>query len=203
MSKQKEAIKAYNDALYAVYTNNKLQCLSDDNYTYDGENVIAINTYAVIMATKSELYYRQVEVYDALKMDKATKNPNQMQMELITASEDLKFRVGTLFLYHPFITNLEHSYSYIDGKKFFHYNPKLEDARFNRELPVAFEALYKFWQRLGDYLCSFFPELLLKKKGADLFPRCVSIYSCKLCCLGSVATLPMAVEISAGYLPYI
>lgn len=92
-----------------------------------------------------------------------------MQMELISATADLKYRIGTLYLYHPYILRFEHSYSYIDGKKFYHYDQRLEDARFNRELPVAFEALYKFWQRLGDYLCSFFPEFLLEKKGLIYF----------------------------------
>lgn len=92
-----------------------------------------------------------------------------MQMELIAATAELKYRLGTLYLYHPYITILEHSFSYIDGRKFYHYDQRIEDARFNRELPVAFEAVYKFWQRLGDYLCSFFPELLLEKRGQIYF----------------------------------
>jgi hypothetical protein len=169
MSTQKDAIKAYNEELFKVYNEQQLLSLQDENYTYAGENIIAINVDAVVMSAKSNLYYRQVEVYDELKLERATKNPNQMQMELISATVDLKYRLGTLYLYHPYITKLEHSFSRIDGRKFYHYGQKLEDARFNRELPVAFESLYKFWQRLGDYLCSFFPELLLEKKGVTYF----------------------------------
>jgi len=169
MNKQREAINSYNEALFAIYKDQGLQCLSDNNYTYASENVLGINIDAVVMANQSGLYQRQIEIYDLLKIDKSTKNPNQMQMELISATADLKYRLGTLYLYHPYITRLEHSYSYIESKKFFHFNQRLEDARFNRELPVAFESLYKFWQRLGDYLCSFFPELLLDKKGMIYF----------------------------------
>lgn len=44
----------------------------------------------------------------------------------------------------------------------------MQDRRFNRELPVTFETLYKFWQRIGDYLC-FFSELLLKQRGMIYF----------------------------------
>jgi hypothetical protein len=171
MKSRKEIIKAYNEELFKVYKEEHLQSLQDENYTYAGENIIAINVGAVSMAGRSGLYDRQVEVYNKLKLDRGTKNPNQMQMELISVTADLKFRVGTLYLYHPFITVLEKSYRVIDGKKFHRYNQKLEDARFNRELPVAFECLYKFWQRLGDYLCSFFPEFLLDKRGLVYFQQ--------------------------------
>ena len=169
MSKQRDIIQAYNEELFSLYRAHDLQCLTDNNYTYLGENVIAINTDAVVMAAKSGLYDRQIEVYDHLHLDREVKNPNQMQMELYSATADLKYRLGTLYLYTPYITVFEHSYSYINGKKFYYYDQKLEDARFNRELPVAFESLYKFWQRIADYISSFFPELLMEKRGQIYF----------------------------------
>jgi len=169
MNKQREAIEAYNEELFSLYREHGLHCLSDDNYIYKGENVIAVNVDAVVMANKAGLYDRQIEVYDQLGIERDVKNPNQMQMELFSATADLKYRIGSLYLYQPYITIFEHSFSYIEGKKFYHYDQKLADARFNRELPVAFESLYKFWQRIGDYISSFFPELLIEKRGQTYF----------------------------------
>jgi hypothetical protein len=77
--------------------------------------------------------------------------------------------LGILYLYQPYIVNLSSSYGFLRGKKHYSYNQTREDLRFNGELPIAFECLYKFWQRLGDYLTSFFPELLLEKNGLTYF----------------------------------
>jgi len=164
-----KAIVAYNEALYQTYKANGLICLSDDSYTYKGVNVLAINNPAVVMAAKSGLIDRLNEVCDELEIERTVKNPNMMQSEIFIATADIKFRLGTLYLYHPYIVTLADSWGYFKGKRHYHYNQTMEDGRFNRELPIAFECLYKYWQRIGDYLCVFFPELLIKQKGAIYF----------------------------------
>ncbi|WP_460677808.1 hypothetical protein [Mucilaginibacter koreensis] len=121
------------------------------------------------MASKNGLIDRLNEVCDELGIDRQVKNPNIMQHELFVASGDIKYRTGIIHLYHPYIVVLSNSYGWLDGKKHFTYRQTMEDGRFNRELPIAFESIYKFWQRIADYLCVFFPELLLKLKGKTFF----------------------------------
>lgn len=169
MEKEIEIIDAYNQLLCEKYDNNELVCLSDDGYKYNGENVLAINNPAVVMASNEGVPKRLNQVCKRLNNIHFQKNPNISQSELITATADIKYRLGTLLLYQPYIVNLSNSYGYHNGKKHYFYNQTRNDARFNRELPIAFESLYKFWQRLGDYLIIFFPELLLEKKGITYF----------------------------------
>lgn len=169
MSGTIDIINAYNEQLNQIYLKQDIKCLSDEGYQFQGENVIAINNPAVVAASKAGLIDYLNDVCDSLNIDRELKNPNTNQFELFTATADIKYRLGTLFLYQPYITILANSYGYLRGEKHFRYNQTREDARFNRELPIAFEGLYKFWQRLGDYLSNFFPELILEKKAMLYF----------------------------------
>lgn len=139
-----DIIVAYNQELYSVYKEFGLICLSDDNYSINGVNVLAVNNPAVVVAAKAGVITRLNEVCDELGIDRQVKNPNIMQHELIVASGDIKHRTGTLFLYHPYIVNLSSSWNWFQGKKHHYYSQTMEDGRFNRELPIAFESVYKY-----------------------------------------------------------
>jgi hypothetical protein len=164
-----EIIDAYNQLLYNRYQQYDLICLSDNEYQYKGENVIALNNPAVVTAAKAGLIDHLNGICKTLKMDSSLKNPNISQGELFSATADLKYRLGTLYLYQPYIINLSNSFGYHRGKKHYQYFQTRDDARFNKELPIAFECLYKFWQRLADYLTAFFPMILLEKGAKTYF----------------------------------
>ncbi|HVS90845.1 MAG TPA: hypothetical protein VHE59_02360 [Mucilaginibacter sp.] len=169
MGKEIEIIDAYNQLLYQKYDENGLVCLSDNEYKYKGENVLGMNNPAVVMASSVGVLTRLDQVCKKLNNKHFQKNPNLFQNELIVATGDIKYRIGTLLLYQPYIVSLIDSYSFHRGKKYYTYSQTRNDARFNRELPIAFECLYKFWQRVGDYLIIFFPDILFEKKGTTYF----------------------------------
>jgi hypothetical protein len=108
-------------------------------------------------------------VFPEINKELSDKNYYYAETELISLSGEIKYRIGTLYLYHPYILQLKYSYRYHNGKKHFVYDQTLEDARFNREIPIAFESIYKYWQRISDYLSSFFPEVILKLCGKTYF----------------------------------
>lgn len=167
MEEKKNIIAKYNDLLFDVYQKHDLKCLSDDDFTYQDRNVLGASGIALVAMVKVGLYDRLNEVTDTL-----TKPRFQhmfAESELIGVSGDIKHRLGTLYLYFPYLVKLSQSHYRLEGKRQFYHEPTRFDMRFNREVPIAFEALYKFWQRLMDYLLSFFPEELNAKEGRTFF----------------------------------
>jgi hypothetical protein len=57
----------------------------------------------------------------------------------------------------------------MESEKRLYYEQTSNDARYNREIPVAFESLYKYCQRLVDYLLKVFPEGLAACGGKSFF----------------------------------
>lgn len=160
-------IEEYNQQLYNIYNREELPCLSDNGYSFKGQNVLAVSNPAIVSMSKIGLYDYLNEVTDKLKRPRF--NDMHAVNEIIVATADLKYRLGTIFLYHPYIVKLEQSFYYHNGEKRFVYEQSRNDARFNRELPIAFESLYKYWQRLSDYLLNFFPKGLLESSGRSYF----------------------------------
>jgi hypothetical protein len=161
-----EIIEEYNTLLREIYREYDLRCLADEDYTYKGRNVLSPANDAEQGMVRSGLYTRLEQV---LTLNKADYNFMHAENELIGTTADFKYRLGTLYLYAPYVVKLQDSYYQFNGKDQFYHEPTYLDSRYNREIPVAFETLYKFWQRLMDYITAFFPELLLKTKGVTYF----------------------------------
>jgi hypothetical protein len=68
-------------------------------------------------------------------------------------SSEIKYRVGTVLIYYPYLKPVND-----------YLNHDLLSKRFYFELPIAYESLYKFWQRLSDYLLAFFPDAQIEDK---------------------------------------
>jgi hypothetical protein len=171
-----EIIDNYNQLLYDIYNIENLKCLSDNNCTYKGINILALSNPAVVDTVRVGLYEKLNQVIK----DKKLLNFNHMhaENELIICTADLKYRLGILYLYFPLIIKLQYSFYYHNEEIHYVYNQNRDDARFNRELPVAFECIYKFWQRLSDYILSFFPDELFNCEGKSYFHTPIR-YICK------------------------
>jgi hypothetical protein len=167
MEKKKEIIAKYNDLLFDVYQEHELKCLSDDDFNSKGRNVLGASGVAVVAMVEAGLHDHLNEVTDVLR--KPRFHHMHAESELIGVSGDIKHRLGTLYLYFPYLVKLHQSHYPFGGERQFYHEPTRFDMRFNREVPIAFEALYKFWQRLMDYLLSFFPEELKAKEGRTFF----------------------------------
>lgn len=172
-----EIIEEYNALLREIYRENDLKCLADEDYTFKGRNVLSPAGDAKRTMVKSGLYTRLEQVLSQL--DKAHYNFMHAEHEIIGTTADFKYRLGTLYLYVPYVVKLQDSFYQFNGKDQFYHDPTYLDSRYNREIPVAFENLYKFWQRLMDYVTAFFPEQLLKTKGVTYFHTIIDYISNK------------------------
>lgn len=161
-----EIIEEYNALLREIYRENDLRCLADEDYTYKGRNVLSPANQAEQAMVRSGLYTRLEQV---LTLNNAVYNFMHAENELVGTTADFKYRLGILHLYAPYLAKLQESSYQFNGKDQFYHEPTYLDSRYNREIPVAFESLYKFWQRLMDYITAFLPELLLKTKGVTYF----------------------------------
>lgn len=72
--------------------------------------------------------------------------------EFITISKDIKYVTAILFLLRPHIINPEEN----EGK----YLQNLEDRRYLMYTTFGIQAIYNFWDRLGDLLHLYFPTNL-------------------------------------------
>jgi len=169
MQERIKIIDDYNQLLFEIYQQENLLALSDNHYSYKDIPVLAISNPAVVLSVKTGLHDYLNEVLHQLNIPNSDKNFSYSESELCTITADIKYRIGTLYIYHPYIVKLAESYGFHKGKKHFFYEQTLADARFNREIPVVFESIYKFWQRISDYLSCFFPEVILKVKGRTFF----------------------------------
>lgn len=169
MDENYRIIDEYNALLYGIYLKQGIRCLMDDHYSYNGKSVLGMCNDAIVLSVQCGLHTKLNQVCDELEIPRSDKNFVYNENELCNITGDIKYRLGTLFLYHPYIVRLSDSWGYHKGKKHYVYNQTKEDARFNREIPVAFENIYKFWQRLSDYLSCFFPEVITKLSGKTYF----------------------------------
>lgn len=167
MDETKKIIDAYNQLIYEIYDREQISCLSDNNYVYKGVNVLGLSNPAIVKMVKVGLYDCLSEITDKLKRPRFSEV--HAENEIMTATADIKYRLGTMYLYFPYIVKLHQSYYYLKGERQYYYEQSRDDARFNREIPIAFESLYKYWQRLSDYLLSFFPKALAACKGVSYF----------------------------------
>jgi hypothetical protein len=81
--------------------------------------------------------------------------------EFIVISKDMKYIGGILFLLRPHINNTE------DDDGFYHQ--RLTDRRYLMYCTFGMEAIYNFWDRIGDMLYHYFPTNI--KPGNVYFGR--------------------------------
>jgi hypothetical protein len=75
------------------------------------------------------------------------------EMDFIT--QDMKYITGMLFLLRPYINNPLH-----DGGQ---YIQTVGDRRYLMHITFGLQAVYNFWDRLGDLLWHFFPSNLSER----------------------------------------
>ena len=131
-------IDKFYEELCKIYEKENLISLSNTGYNYKGYNVMDC----------------------PLNKNNSDKNFNHFinHWDIITCSDDLKYFTGQLFFYKPFINNPEKEVIMPD--KISTYFQNLEDKRYLMFVTCSFEKAYNYWDRIGDRIASFFPDLL-------------------------------------------
>ena len=164
-------IKEWEDALNSIYKNKIIYSL--ENYP-NGRNPRDIPQN--VTDNFNKLYKENKRLYDTYYKNKHGIDFQSgsllytIKTELIIASKDIRRRIGILFLYADYLYRVSENPLTANGKIWYQYNPTQFDDTFNLEIPIAFEALYKFWQRVSDLILIFFPGVMEEnKKGTTYF----------------------------------
>ncbi|MFT7057014.1 MAG: hypothetical protein ACJAR3_002660 [Roseivirga sp.] len=152
-----ESLTPFINLLYHQPDPHGLISLADNSYEVNGRNTLEIpsnNNY------KEPAFNSFINHQDILK-----------------CSEDLKYITSELFYLHPGINNPIRETRVINGKLHATYFQNAFDRRYSMLVSCAFEKAYNFWDRIGDRIASFYPDLL-KVKQVD-FVRIIDQISAK------------------------
>ena len=138
---RKEIIDKYGEESFKVCKEHDLVALSDNKYQWHGINVLECPNNP---SYSQEKFQHMINLQDILK-----------------CSEDLKFFTGQLFMYRDYINNpLKEVTSLFGDDLISTYFQNFYDRRYSMYVTCCFEKAYNFWDRIGDRLASFYPELL-------------------------------------------
>ncbi|MFN8325751.1 MAG: Cthe_2314 family HEPN domain-containing protein [Flavobacteriaceae bacterium] len=90
--------------------------------------------------------------------------------DIIFSSDEIVYFTAHLFLYAPYI-NTPLKDAYRSGEKMIYpVFTNLYGKRYDMYLGIVFEKVYNYWDRIGDLIASFFPELF---SGNIFFPKTI------------------------------
>jgi len=144
-----EIIYEYNNRLHAVYKQENLTCLK--SILREGtENKKTPVFFEIIEKNKSEFrsQFNYLKNYD----------------NLLTRSDEILHYTGLLFLHRPYINNPIDEAFYTDEGIIYPNNQNLEAKRYYMYADTASEKVYNYWERIGDLLASFFPDIYSKNE---------------------------------------
>ncbi|MCB9326399.1 MAG: hypothetical protein H6571_21860 [Lewinellaceae bacterium] len=76
--------------------------------------------------------------------------------DLTRVTQDIRFLIGQLIMYKPYITNYLSGKTYWKGQTFFRYFPSIFDKRFFMTSGLIIGLLYNYWDKIGDLLDNCF-----------------------------------------------
>jgi len=152
----KQIIDDYDSQIKIIQEMENLICISDNQY----------NHYELNLANFPSSKSNDSEFNDLLNF-----------FDIVKCSEDLKYFISLLYIYKEFINNpLEEVFNFY-GRKISTYSQNLYDRRYSILVSCCFEKCYNYWDRIGDKIWSFFPELL-KERDVD-FVRIINLLESK------------------------
>src|SRR5690606_389228 len=78
--------------------------------------------------------------------------------------DEIMYFTAQLYLYEPYLYNpLLYGYPFA-GKILYPYSRTIENKRFNMFANTVSEKVYNYWDRIGDLLATYFPELIKADK---------------------------------------
>lgn len=153
----KKIIDDYNKAVFDIYKSKSLSSLQSNDYTIRDVNIL---TCPHNPNYKEKKFNHFINLWD-----------------LINCSNDLMHFASQLFLYQNLINNpLKEFIEFGNEEVLSLYHQNLYDHRYSIFITCCFEKCYNYWDRIGDRIASFYPELL-KIKDVD-FGRIIERVNC-------------------------
>lgn len=124
----------------------------DDSCVINGENVLASYMNAM---RKGQQIYRPNNEKENPKFDY-----NRLRSDLFLISDEILHFTGLTCIYSYYLSSPLDSPINFYGEIVYTNNQTLIDKRFFMYAACAFEKVYNYWDRIGDLLASFFPEII-------------------------------------------
>lgn len=145
-----------------IQTSKKQNLFGFDDYSIKIDNKAISSFYTEIIRKPREKgfdFFKDYNIY----------------ADLTRVSQDIRFLLGQLILYKPYITNYLSGKTNWNGKIVFRYFPNMYDKRYFMNSGLIISLLYNYWDKIGDLLDLCFDVLNNKRKvyfGAviDKFP---------------------------------
>ena len=126
-----------------IYNEQDLKSLRSIDYTLNGRNIL-------------EWYYKSVDKVERHKQSDF--DYHKCLDDILFCSDELMFFAGNLYLYLPFINDPIAEAFPIKGGMLYPNNQNIPGKRYNMFADVTYQAVYNYWDKIGDLLASFFPE---------------------------------------------
>ncbi len=140
MSNTKKIIlDMYNEQLFNTYKDENLNCLADSNIRIDDKTIYALY-YEVIDGCQTK---RDIDYHSLLS-------------DILNCSKDLKYCIGSLFLFKPYINNPLEQVQRIGDLEQFPNLQNIYDRRYSIFLSIIAEKIYNYWDRIGDLFNAIF-----------------------------------------------
>ncbi|MEO8088128.1 MAG: Cthe_2314 family HEPN domain-containing protein [Bacteroidota bacterium] len=161
---KRKLIRDIQESVLEIYNEHDLECLrglkSEDEFILNGRQII--------------LWYSEITQKSTLKHQHSYDYLKNFD-DLIFLSDEILYFTAHLYLYKDFINDpIEAGFIFYD-RMVYPNNQNLEAKRFNMYADVVSESVYKYWDRIGDLIASFFPGRLEEHKvyfgtALDLIP---------------------------------
>ncbi len=153
-----ELIWEYQRSIIEIYNEHQLTSLRglDGEYKVNGRQIM-------------EWYKKAIEKSETKNIGKFNYCKNFD--DIIFCSDELLYFTAHLFMYRPFINNPIKDRQLFYGQDVYPNFQSLEAKRYNMFTDITSQIAYNYWDRIGDLIASFFPELI--KPREVFFPTAI------------------------------
>ncbi len=132
----------YNKEISKIYISESLVSLESNDFTVKDIN---------ILTCPSNPHYKEEKFNHFINL-----------WDLINCSNDLMYFTSQLFLHKNLINNPLEEYTRIGNEEVLSlYYQNIYDRRYSIFITCCFEKCYNYWDRVGDRIASFFPDLMV------------------------------------------
>lgn len=142
-----ELIWEFQRKIVEIYNQQHLIPLrgENDSYQIDGKEILT--------------WFHDVTNPNAIKHNLHT-TYFDLQNDLFICSDEMIYFTAHLFLYKPYMNNpLEAGHEFY-GREIFPNHQNIEAKRYNMFADIVSQKTYNFWDRIGDLIASFFPDII-------------------------------------------
>ena len=148
-NEEKKLLKDFNDKVIDTCKEKNLIGLDDQNLKIDGKGLTSIFT-EITRKPRANAFPKPFHDFNAFD-------------DLTRVTQDVRFLLGQLILYKPYITNYLSGKTTWKGQTFFKYFPSMFDKRYFMTSGLIISLLYNYWDKVGDIIDNCFGVVAASK----------------------------------------